>query len=195
MLKTLFDKRLCNISLAWKSPFLLALWFTIRNFRYIFKLKRRKSKIIVYIERPILDYEIENLSRLSGIIYIPLPARPCKEIFLKFLGNGHGITDLNYPVRIQDFPRQQQELYDFWKRFITLIKCVGLTDGVMSSNFTYTLHIELNRACLDLKTPFIVLFRESITADGQLQYVADNKKSRLRFDGTKILFFNEFFKV
>jgi len=186
-------KYLTNAALLIKSPYLLAYSFIIENIIFNKNEIDKLGKNIVFLSGPVVDYEIQHLKRIKGINYLPLSLRTVKDTMIKvFYNYSNDINDYNYWHKIQYYKESRLSLYYFWYRYLFLLKSKNMCQGVLSRNFIYSHQIELNRACIKLKIPFIVLYAEAIAPVAQLEMniIKTKTHKNVKFMGTNLLHYN-----
>lgn len=177
-------------AVEYSSPVLLAIWFVINNWRAITLPTRHRSKRVIYIFRPTLKADTDVIERDSRIRFIALSARICKTIFVGIFGHDHNFSDFDYYEKLRNARSEQEVIYRFWKKFLLFIKPFGLVDAIFNGNWNYYICVEMNRACVDIGIPYIVLYKESMKSDYGNVRDFEVALQRSKFLGTKALFYS-----
>jgi hypothetical protein len=100
------------------------------------------------------------------------------------------INDYNYHQQIKNAESSRARLSKYWHSYLRTLRTLTNLKGVVSCNYIYALHIELNRACIKQAIPFFVIFKESINSEHSMYVEMFKRYEPTKFLGTKILVYN-----
>lgn len=151
-----------------------------------------KQKNILYISRPIFDQDIEVLKKNSTELnYLKID----KFIFTKLF---YSIFNLRPNIHrdyhlFTDINNEKNKYYNLLNKiFVKIFQKLNIKI-IISSNYVYCWQQEFAKLSIKLKIPFIVLLKEGILPESELNLVWE-KYSNKKFIGTKLFVYNELIK-
>lgn len=188
-LKQVAVNLLIKISLLYKWPKLTAIAFWLASSKN--NPKCQSQYLVLCMGRTVFADDVTAMAAHSGKIrYITIWRTYFQNIFQYFCEGEEieKITEGNYHTH--DFCKQgKQKYYSYMRRmFPWLHKIIGF-DAVLCGNIGYPDQQEIEKICVEEKTPYIVLQKEGLTA-GVYEDSADLYKG-CKFIGARMLVYNE----
>jgi len=141
--------------------------------------------------RPIFDEDINALSGFSSRInYVIIPKFLMLSIFKCFLSD---ILRPGIHIKYHEINGFSEDKLEYRRYMDTLFNRLLLSipfDAVLSGNYVYAWQQEVAKNCLDRGIPFIVLYKEGLTTNGNdISYMT--RYTNNNFIGTKLLVYNK----
>lgn len=175
----------------------LLCYLFISNFKKIKQIdppKKIKHKVIVLAKSGGLDDLICSQRKYNkNIMYVNGSRSFIKQIFYSIfkINNEEGIKDLSN----KETKRLTEKYKNFLILFLKQLKKKFKFNAFIGFNFEYFAEIDLHRACSELKIPFIILYKESVTSELDKNYrVHVLRKKKVKFEGYKMALYSNFAK-
>ncbi len=175
---------------------LLTLLF-ILNFKKIKKIEPKnniKHRVIVLTKSGGLDDLICSQKKYNkNILFVNGSRFFIKQIF-------YSIFNITKEDELKKFSKKEintfkREYINFLIKFVKQLKKNYNFEAFIGFNFEYFAEIDLHKVCSELKIPFLLLYKESVTSELDKKYrVYVLKKKRNKFEGYKMALYSNFAK-
>lgn len=168
--------------------------FNFKKIRQIDAKNKIKYKVIVLTKSGGLDDLVCSQKKYNKNIKFVNGSRLfIKEVF-------YTIFNVNSEDELKDLSKK--EIYNFKEnyknfliKFLKILKQKFKFDAIIGFNFEYFAEIDLHRACSELKIPFLIIYKESVTSELDKKYrVHVLKKKKEKFEGYKMALYSNFAK-
>lgn len=102
-----------------------------------------------------------------------------------------GIDDNNYSVQEIEIEKAKDQYMQVWQEIFKRLPRHSRPRAIATANFGYYAERELARAAEREHIPFIVMHKECLKSKGRLEFFKTVYQRRGRFEGRKILVYNE----
>ena len=168
--------------------------FNFRKIKQIEPKKKIKHRVIVLTKTGGLDDLISSQKKYNqNILYLNGSRLFIKQIF-------YTIFNISNEDELKKLSEKQIFTYkndykNFLFKFTKQLKKNYKFDAFIGFNFEYFAEIDLHKVCNELKIPFLVLYKESVSSELDIKYrVHFLKKKKYKFEGYKMSLYSNFAK-
>jgi len=168
--------------------------FNFKKIEGIEPTKKIKHKVIVLAKSGGLDDLICSQKKYNkNILYVNGSRLFIKQIFYTIF-NVNNEKELN-ELSLKEFESSKKKYKIFLIEFLKKLKKQYNFNSFIGFNFEYFAEIDLHNVCSELKIPFLILYKESVTSELDKNYrVHILRKKREKFQGYKMALYSNFAK-
>ena len=188
---------LTRISAKFNSPRLCSFSWMIAIKRHNFFTKiKKKNILILYRSLGVEDFNYFSNKDKKKISFFIFPRRQILAVFETFFGsrNHHLIRDDNYDIQDENIELKKKKYRAFLEKSLALLNRKYKFSTIVGLNFSFHTERELQAAAQNNKVKFISLHKESIIFPGELFAYKDMFKKLGKYQGEKILVYNDYIR-